>query len=216
MPHHPTDLPEQEQIAADCALAARLIARVPGADRTFLELLRRMALPIVRRIIGPNDAEPVMNELAEHVWDRDWRVIRQWDQRSPLCHYLVRVAKNFAIDEARRRAAQHAGALASEGEEQVETHWTADPQRVQEIRDAQRCLDGALHQLSDPHRRVIRLRHLLDLGHREIADAIGRTVGYVSPTLARAEVALRNALMQRCRILIEQLIGTRSDPHDAA
>jgi DNA-directed RNA polymerase specialized sigma24 family protein len=48
------------------------------------------------------------------------------------------------------------------------------------------------------HRELIHLRHELALSYKEIAGKLGRTVGYVSGTLARAERYLREEIIDAC------------------
>lgn len=214
MPNSDGPLPEADQVAADRALVADVLARTPLADEALALEVSRIGRPIVRRIVDRNDGEAALNELLVHVWERNWRVLRQWGQDIPLVRYLSTVARNFAIDYARRtrKDIEHR-ASPSDIDAAVDPHWMADPERVQQARDARQCLEHATEQLSDVHKSVVRLRYHEGLEHWEIASRLEKTIGYVGPTLARAEVALRNALRDRCRELIESLIGARGPVH---
>jgi DNA-directed RNA polymerase specialized sigma24 family protein len=48
------------------------------------------------------------------------------------------------------------------------------------------------------HREIIHLRHELGLKHRDISVRLGRTIGYVGTTLARAERYLREETVLLC------------------
>lgn len=202
---------EAEQLAADRTLVARVLSLAPSADGELLSLLSRMAKPIVRRYSRGHDADVLLSDLLVHVWQRNWAVLRRWNQEAPLARYLAVVARNFAIDSVRRNADVDSP-MPQDGEIQ-EPHWSADPERVHQIVDASRCLDRASERLSEVHKSIVLLRYQHELGHQEIADRLGKTTGYVGPTLARAEKAIREALLDRCRELVESLIGTRGAAH---
>jgi RNA polymerase sigma factor (sigma-70 family) len=202
---------DTEQLAADRVLVARVLSLAPGADRELISILARIARPILRRVVAAHDVEPVLSDLSGHVWDRNWAVLRRWNQEAPLGRYLATVARNFAIDSKRR--SPQVDNCPEDDREGVEPHWMADPERVQQVLDASQCLERATERLSDTYKTVVRLRHLQELGHQEIADQLGKTTGYVGPTLARAEKALREALLDRCRELVESLIGARGAAH---
>jgi RNA polymerase sigma factor (sigma-70 family) len=74
-----------------------------------------------------------------------------------------------------------------------------DPERALATKQLVECLARAKERLSHTHRQIIQLRHDLGLKHREIAERLGRTIGYVSGTLARAERHLREELLETCR-----------------
>ncbi len=202
---------EDQQISADRTLIARVLSLAPGADREVITLLSRIARPILRRFLPSHDLEPTLSELSVHVWDRNWAVLRRWSQDTPLERYLATVARNFAIDCLRQCRDPDGEPI--EDHPVPEAHWSSDPERVQQVRDASQCLDRATQRLSDVHRSVVLLRHQQELGHQEIANRLDRSLGYVGPTLARAEQALREALLERCRELVESLIGARGAAH---
>jgi RNA polymerase sigma factor (sigma-70 family) len=210
-----TGLPAQdrEQIAQDCALVAAVLSREAGAEELLAKRIYTIAQPLVRGLAGPALANDVMTELLARVWENNWRTLRQWRQESPLSHYLIVVSKRFAIDYIRSNREAPLAEIEESDERFMDTHWASDPERMQEVQDVRRCLDGATGQLSPPLQRVVRLRHHEGLGHQEIADRIGKSMGYVGPTLARAERQLREALRQRCRELLEALIGTEGNSH---
>ena len=102
--------------------------------------------------------------------------------------WLFRIARNAAIDDARRRR------LANEREPLARSSGAAaDPQTAlahAELADEVRSL---LAILPDKTRDAIVLRYGVGLTAREIGDVIGRTEAATQKLLARALVALKEA-----------------------
>ena len=68
-----------------------------------------------------------------------------------------------------------------------------------------RCIERARENLSAMHRRLIELRHDCDMKHQEIAEVLGRSIGYVSGTLARAERYLGEEIKEACGDHLERV-----------
>lgn len=202
---------EDRQIEADRTLVARVLSLTPGADQELITLLSRISRPILRGYFAAHDLAPALSDLSAHVWHRNWAVLRSWSQETPLERFLATVARNFAIDCLRQ--ASHPEEEPLEDHPLPEPHWSADPERAQQAREASHCLERATGRLSEVHQTVVQLRYQHGLGHEEIAARLGKTKGYVGPTLARAEKALREALIERCKELVESLIGVRGAAH---
>jgi DNA-directed RNA polymerase specialized sigma24 family protein len=60
------------------------------------------------------------------------------------------------------------------------------------------CIQGAIGRLSQIHGDIFRLRHFCGLRHQQIADQLGRSIGYVGGTLARAERNLVEEIREAC------------------
>ena len=73
-----------------------------------------------------------------------------------------------------------------------------DPVLTVEVAQLAECLERAKNRLSKVHRNLIHMRHELALKHQEIASKLGKTIGYVGATLARAERKLRDETVKTC------------------
>ena len=73
-----------------------------------------------------------------------------------------------------------------------------DPEAAADAQRLAECLESAKTRLSAMHRELIHLRHELALSYKQIATKLGRTIGYVSGTLARAERYLREEVIDAC------------------
>src|SRR5688500_12120634 len=90
--------------ADDLALLQRIAARDDAAMAELYDRHHRLAYAIVRRIVqSPSDAEEVLQEAFVRVWSR----ADTFDARlgSPAA-WLVRIARNRAIDRLRARQAR--------------------------------------------------------------------------------------------------------------
>jgi RNA polymerase sigma factor (sigma-70 family) len=109
-------------------------------------------------------------------------------------HYVAVVARNLAKD--RLASLPRPTAPIEEAPDLADPD---DPERTLETRQLAECLDRAKGRLSETYRKMIHLRHDLGLTHREIANSLDKTMGYVAGTLARAERYLREELWETCR-----------------
>jgi RNA polymerase sigma factor (sigma-70 family) len=117
-----------------------------------------------------------------------------WDKSGPLRAYVAMVAKNVCLDMMRCRKPKESPDLPEVRDDDP----ASDPEASSLARELRDCLERALSALSETYRRVVQLRHLEELSHRDIAARLRKTLGYVGPTLQRAERYLRDELRERC------------------
>lgn len=175
-------------------LVAKALLGDDGAARELVGLLA----PIIRRVairMAPRDIrEDLIQEVWAHIWKSNCRVLQKWDRSGPLVSYVAVVASNRMRDLLAERCTrtnpiEDAGDPADPDE---------DPERAVEVRQLAECLEEAKARLSETYRKMIHMRHDLAMRHQEIADNLGKTVGYVGGTLARAERYLRDEVMETC------------------
>jgi RNA polymerase sigma factor (sigma-70 family) len=178
--------------AADEKLVAEVILGNEGAARTLFNRLS----PIIRRVSqrAPRELrEDLIQEVFTHIWSRNCRMLQQWDRSGPLIHYVAVVAANVIRDRLSKRMVPT--------EPMVDCPDIADPNDPAldaEAESLARCVESAKNRLSEMHHELIHLRHEVALSYKEIAQKLGRTVGYVSGTLARAERYLREEIVDAC------------------
>jgi RNA polymerase sigma factor (sigma-70 family) len=181
----------------------RLLANVLMGDGVAERTLVSRVGPLVRRVVSrlapPDLREDLIQDVWAHFWARNCLVLQRWDGRGPFVHYVATVAGNLAKDRLRRLPRP-----AAPIEEAPEIADPDDPEQTLETRQLAECLDRAKGRLSETYRRMIHLRHELGLSHREIADNLDKTMGYVAGTLARAERYLRDELWETCRDHLER------------
>lgn len=174
-------------------VVARLLLGDDGAARELVGLLA----PIIRRVanrIAPRDLrEDLIQEVWAHIWKRNCHVLQKWDRNSPLIHYVSVVAANRMRDLLTQRCIP-----TDPIDDSPDLADPDDPERTVEVRQLAECLEKAKARLSETYRKLIHMRHDLGMLHREIAEQLGRTVGYVGGTLVRAERYLRDEVMETC------------------
>jgi len=112
--------------------------------------------------------------------------------------WLLRVAKNLAVDQ-HRRARRHQRLLTVLGRETAPRH--RDPQNDVAERSALGAVVAGFAELSDRDRTLIALRVADGLSFAEIAAVTGRSVPAVQMGLQRARARLR----RRCPVDWEEL-----------
>lgn len=121
-------------------------------------------------------------ELAQQAYERVWRA---WPRaRQDPLPYARRVLVNLRVDHWRRRRRERLVDVVPE-----QAHGSGDDAVA--LRDE---LVRALMTLPPRQRRVVVLRHLLDLSVEQVSDELGVTPGTVKAAASRGLAALRVVL----------------------
>lgn len=170
------------------ATEAGIIARVRAGDtEAYAELMRAHA-PIAHRtavLLGAGaDAEDVVQDAFVKAYlalggFRDGAAFRPW---------LLRIVANETSNALRsaRRMSTAVGREAALGGAEPVIPESADPAMAALAGERRSHLLAALDELSEPQRRVVTYRYLLDLDEAETAQALGWPRGTVKSRLSRA------------------------------
>ena len=181
---------------ADRARLRRVVARAKGGDRDALrQLYERYAdnvFSYVRTIIhDEHEAE----DVTQHVFTKLLTKIDRYEERSvPFAAWLLRIARNCAIDHVRGNRAicyEEIPSVARTASEDVAA-------------DRRHAIEDALRALPEGQRRVVVLRHVVGLSPREIASQMGKSEGAVHTLHHRARRAMRTELLRRGTAPIER------------
>ncbi len=129
-----------------------------------------------RIVVNAEQAEDIATEAFTRAWARWWWLKRQ---PSPL-GWLVRVTTNLALDHVRRTAP-------------TPYHLPQPPDAAEAV-VLRRALVAALVHLPERQRAAIALRYLADLTERDVALAMGVSVGSVKTYLHRGLARLHTTL----------------------
>jgi RNA polymerase sigma-70 factor (ECF subfamily) len=125
-------------------------------------------------------------DLTQHVFLKLLSVIHKYQAREvPFSTWLLRVARNVALDHLRKRRMLPC-------EEVYESSREVDDSG----RDRRWGLEQALGALPDEQRSVVVLRHLVGLTPGEIAERMGRTESSIHGLHHRARKAMRRELIE--------------------
>jgi RNA polymerase sigma-70 factor, ECF subfamily len=149
------------------------------------DLYLRYAPPVHRhvlRIVGDeHDAQDVTQLVFVKLMGN---VSRYEERRGDFSVWILRIARNLAIDEIRRRRPVPAG---DRGE---------PPASDDATMELGRALRDALADLSDEQREVVVLRHLAGMGAREIAARLSKSEAAVHALNHRGRTAMRASLLR--------------------
>jgi RNA polymerase sigma-70 factor (ECF subfamily) len=165
---------------ADADLAdAQAAAHDPGA---FEPIYRRHRLTILRYARSRTTSDDDALELTAVTFERALRSISGFRPKGGgMTAWLLRIARNAAIDEA-RRAGRRDIAMAPDSE-------PADPGRPNEAAELRLLVAG----LPDRQREAVELRYAAGLTAREIGSVLSISEGAAQKHLERGLRALREA-----------------------
>ena len=152
-------------------------------EREFVDFVRSAKDPLYRTAYllsgDPHRADDLVQQTLERTW-RSWRSARRGD---PLV-WSRRILANLRIDTWRRT--------------RREVLTGTDPRVATDggegVVDGRDAVVRALLTLPIKQRRVVVLRHLLDLSELEVAAELGIPVGTVKSTASRALARLRETM----------------------
>jgi RNA polymerase sigma-70 factor, ECF subfamily len=156
-------------------------------DREALQLLYvRYAENVYGYVASILHDDKEAEDLTQHVFLKLISAIHKYDDRGvPFSAWLLRLARNAALDHLRRRRAIPA--------EEVFGTDTGFDERALNRAD---CLRTALKSLPEEQREVVVLRHVLGLTPPEIAAQTGRSESSIHGLHHRGRKALRQELVR--------------------
>jgi RNA polymerase sigma-70 factor, ECF subfamily len=161
------------------------IARAREGDRAAAEYCYIRFAGEVQRYVQsivhePHDAE----DVTHNVFLKLFGCMERYDERiAPFSAWLLRIARNAALDHLRRSRAVPSDELMRRRSAATRR----DPDMSATLRDA-------FETLPDQQRLVLFLRHVLGLSPDEIAHALGRTQASVNGLQHRGRGTLKAAL----------------------
>lgn len=175
--------------AAERRLVAQAVARAKAGDEEALRFLYiRYADNVYGYVRSIVRDEHEAEDVTQHVFAKLMTVLPRYEQRQvPFAAWILRVARNVAVDHMRRRRA-----VPCEEVRELDTR--------KDFGDSQQTSIGlreALETLPEDQRQVIVLRHLVGLSPGEIACRLGKSEPSVHGLHHRGRAALRGALTER-------------------
>ena len=166
---------------------ARAVARAKQGDNEAIRFIYvRYADNVygyVRSIVrDDHEAE----DVTQHVFAKLITVIGKYEQRAvPFSAWILRVARNVAVDHMRRSRA-----IPCE-----EVRGLEEPPEDSSV-ERLHCLGDALDALPDEQRSVLVLRHVIGLSPGEIAERLGRSEASVHGLHHRGRRTLQQGLTE--------------------
>lgn len=179
----------EDVVTGESELAVRFAGGEPGSVAELYRAYGRLVYTVAYRVLG--DAS-----LAEDATRQTFVQARQsaagFDPSRDLAAWLARIAGRTAIDIYRNRGHRHLNDLTL-----TEPGPAGPPpsaERIHDIWQVRRALDT----LPDQDRELIRLQHLRQLTHTEIAERLAIPLRTVKSRSLRAHRRLADLLGHRC------------------
>ncbi|MCM8746046.1 sigma-70 family RNA polymerase sigma factor [Thermomicrobium sp. CFH 73360] len=177
-------LTETDKQPAELEDEAVLLAAAREDPNAFAELYLRYLGPVYRYLLAwtgsPADAE----DLAQETFLRAYRTLDTYRPRgSPFLFWLLRIARNVAIDASRRRTVERARNSA------IRPLLSLSHEHF----DDRLLLEQLLRQLTPGKQELLALRFAAGLSTRGIARLLGKREGAVRKQLFRIIRELREA-----------------------
>lgn len=199
--HHRADALQQESVGSarfrhrapvwetpeDAAIVARAVISAQDGDREAVRYLYiRYAERVFSYVCTIVRDEHEAEDVTQHVFAKLMTTLPRYEpQRAPFAAWILRIARNLALDHLRRlRAIPCEEIRADDCDEAV----------AEDGRQRSMLLRESLASLPEDQRQVIVLRHVVGLSPSEIASRLGRTESSVNGLHNRGRGALRSLL----------------------
>jgi RNA polymerase sigma-70 factor, ECF subfamily len=175
----------------DVLLVERALAGDDDACRLLVSRHERRIYNLVARILRhPAEAQ----EVTQEVFIRAFRHLASFDPAHKFTNWILRIARNAAIDTLRRREPEWVPLEQDEEGASLADTIAApageDGPLLVERKEAARALESALSRLRPEYREVIILRYHEDLSYEEIAEITSLPLGTVKSNLHRARAQM--------------------------
>jgi RNA polymerase sigma-70 factor (ECF subfamily) len=163
-----------------------------GDESAFRLLVCRHESQIRSIVIGMLGDTAEADDVAQEVFIRFYRSLKDFRGESALSTYLSRIAINLSLNDIKRRETRYMRVTVLNGNEVGSDKVDAgmDPER-QDIKDA---VHKALKMLEPEFRTVIVLRLIDGYSVKETAEILQLPQGTVASRLARAQEKLKDIL----------------------
>jgi RNA polymerase sigma-70 factor, ECF subfamily len=172
----------------------RLMLRFQGGDaRAFEVLVRRHRTPLFSFLLRLTGDRGRAEDLCQETFLKVVRAAAGWAPRARFQTWLYAIARNQAVDEARRQALRRAEPLDGPGRLEAASE-DPSPDRAADGALVRPRLEAALAALPEEQREVFLLREYAGLRFQEIAEVTGTPENTVKSRMRYALEALRARL----------------------
>jgi RNA polymerase sigma-70 factor, ECF subfamily len=172
-----------------------------GDPRAFEVLVRRHRTPVFSFLLRLSGDRGRAEDLCQEAFLKVVKASADWEERARFTTWLYAIARNLAVDEARRMAFRRTDPLQPDeaGERPRVEPASEDPlpDRAAEAALVRPKLEAALAALPTEQREVFLLREHAGLRFAEIAEVTGAPENTVKSRMRYALEALRAELTAR-------------------
>lgn len=194
---HDSNTGKSELNQSDHDPLSAMLRRITGGDQKALAKLFDATLDQVyglclRLLRDPDDAEEVVGEVYQQVWED---AARFDPARGKVIAWLMTIARSRSLDLLRRQRRHRQGRVQPDEDDLAYMH-DDQPSAAALIDLVQRGsrVHQALGALNEVQRRLVELAFMEDLTHQEIAERLDMPLGTVKSHLRRGLRILRRQL----------------------
>lgn len=170
-----------------------------GSLEAFEELVARHRDKVYARAYLMVHNEELALDLAQDTWIKAWQRIASFQGESSFATWLTRIAINVCLDHLRKEKRFRVQDLPADDEEgtafeRLLPPVEANPTGRLELAEARKRIDEAMKLLTPEHRTVLVLHEFEGLPYKDIARAVGISIGTVMSRLFYARRRLATLL----------------------
>lgn len=182
---------------------ALLVARAQAGDvRAYDDLVTRHRGRVYAMIRSMIHHEADAWDLAQEVFIKAWHALPRFEAKARFSTWLFRITHNVVCDFTRKRKVESAGEFNDEifGRDRIDPLASTAPAETEspdaslEHGELRAKIESALAKLSEEHREAVLLKDVQGLSYKEIADAMGCSLGTVMSRLFYARQKLQALL----------------------
>lgn len=165
-----------------------------GDQRAFSWLVGQHADQVRRTVVSMLGEGPQAEDVAQEVFIRLHRSLKDFKADARMSTYLYRIAINLSLDAIKKRKRRRVWQLPGGKDQDQAMQQITDDNAGVERQDLQDSIRYALQKLEPDFRAVVTLRLIQGYNVQETADMLGIPQGTVASRLARAQKQLRALL----------------------
>jgi RNA polymerase sigma factor (sigma-70 family) len=188
-------LPDNEILAGLMQQAAH------GNEAAFSDIVRHFEKIVYNIAMQATRNREDALDVSQEVFMKLWRTAGTYRGECSVTSWVIRIARNTALDALRRRSSHQADSLTLEDEDGKATERAIpvldgenDPVSSYERKERIAAVRRAISELCDEHREIILLRDIQGLSYAEIAGLLGLEEGTVKSRIHRARNCLKEKL----------------------
>jgi RNA polymerase sigma-70 factor, ECF subfamily len=192
-----------------------------GSSRAFQGLVERYQSKVYALALGFVRNKDEARDVAQDAFLKAHQSLDKFQGGSSFYTWLYRITVNLCIDQLRKAGRggrvefderlQHEEA-GSPADELAPRRMGFDPDQALRDKELRGRLQGALAELSEPHRAVLLLREVDGLSYKEMADVLGCAEGTIMSRLFHA----RKRMQELLRGYVEAPAGAQTPGEEAA
>jgi RNA polymerase sigma-70 factor (ECF subfamily) len=167
-----------------------------GNTNAFEELVVRHKDKLYGRAFSMLRNEEEAIDVTQDAWIKAWKRLAQFHGDSSFSTWITRIVINLCVDKLRKQKREQTESIEKIEEESggverfMEVIWP-NPSEGLEKTELRSVIDKALAQLSNSHRAVLIMHEFQGMQYKEIAKAMGCSIGTVMSRLfyARRKMA---------------------------